>query len=80
MVKGMPPISRRTLWLVGLVWAAFLLKTVFYASFLPMWEGYDEYSHFDYVAYLANYHAWKKVSGTSRPDLTQKDTETSLID
>lgn len=45
-----------------------------------MWEGYDEYSHFDYVAYLANYHAWKKVSGTSRPDLTQKDTETSLID
>ena len=53
----MPPLSRRTYWLLGLVWVAFLVKTVFYASFLPMWEGYDEYSHFDYVAYLANHRS-----------------------
>jgi len=49
----MPLVSRRPLLLVGIIWFAFLLKTLFYASFIPLWEGYDEYSHFAFVQYLA---------------------------
>src|SRR5260370_38451791 len=49
----MRALSRRTLLLVGLVWIVFLSKAVFYASVLPLWEGYDEFSHFDFVQYVA---------------------------
>ena len=38
------------------MWLAFFAKTLFYSSFLPLWEGYDEYSHFEYVRYLSNNH------------------------
>src|SRR5438067_3857140 len=38
--------QRRAALLVGAVWALFVLKTVFYASFVPLWEGFDEFSHF----------------------------------
>src|SRR5260370_16681192 len=49
----MRALSRRTLLLVGLVWIVFLSKAVFYASVLPLWEGYDEFSHFDFVQSVA---------------------------
>src|SRR5260370_37127434 len=49
----MRAFSRRTLLLVGLVWIVFLSKAVFYASVLPLWEGYDEFSHFDFVQCVA---------------------------
>jgi len=34
------------------IWAAFLIRGCFYAALLPLWEGYDEYSHFAYVEQL----------------------------
>ncbi|MBI3698720.1 MAG: hypothetical protein HY238_28255 [Acidobacteria bacterium] len=38
-----------------LVWLCFLGRGIFYATVLPLWEGYDEYAHFAYVQYLALY-------------------------
>ena len=35
----------RTPWLWA-VWACFLARLLFYASMLPLWEGYDEWAHF----------------------------------
>jgi hypothetical protein len=36
-----------------ILWCCFVLKGVFYASFLPLWEGYDEFLHFAFVEHLA---------------------------
>jgi hypothetical protein len=50
------PLTRRCLILVGVLWLCFLTKLVFYSSFVPLWEGYDEFSHFAFVQYLAVNH------------------------
>jgi hypothetical protein len=34
------------------VWACFLVRCIFYSIVLPLWEGYDEFSHFPYVQQL----------------------------
>ena len=39
------------------MWLFFIFKAVFYASFIPIWEGFDEFSHFAVVQHLV-------VSGT----------------
>jgi 4-amino-4-deoxy-L-arabinose transferase-like glycosyltransferase len=44
--------SRRCLPFVALIWACFLARGLFYCSFLPLWEGYDEWAHFSYVERL----------------------------
>ncbi len=36
-----------------LVWACFLARGLFYSATLPVWEGFDEYSHFAYIEHLA---------------------------
>jgi hypothetical protein len=38
--------------LLLLVWVCFLLRGLFYAAVVPMWEGYDEYAHFAYIQHL----------------------------
>ncbi len=43
--------------LVGAIWLCFLAKAVFYSSFLPLWEGPDEYAHLAFVQYLASRHS-----------------------
>lgn len=50
------PRRTRTL-LVGAIWLCFLAKAAFYSSFLPLWEGPDEYAHFAIVQYLAGTHS-----------------------
>lgn len=35
-------------WLL-LIWICFLLRGCFYASMLPLWEGYDEFAHFGVI-------------------------------
>jgi hypothetical protein len=47
------PRLRRASPLVAVIWLCFTAKLVFYASAMPVWEGYDESSHFDFVEYLA---------------------------
>jgi hypothetical protein len=34
---------------MALVWLCFLARGLFYCSFLPLWEGYDEWAHFAYI-------------------------------
>jgi hypothetical protein len=48
--------KRRCFMLVGVVWFCFLVKLIFYASFVPLWEGYDEFAHFAFVQHLADTH------------------------
>jgi len=48
--------TRRCLILTGILWLCFLMKLVFYASFVPLWEGYDEFAHFAFVQHLAETH------------------------
>ena len=39
-------------WL-AVLWACFLARLLFYSSMLPLWEGYDEWSHFAVVRAVA---------------------------
>jgi len=41
---------------VFLIWACFLVRGFFYSSLFPLWEGYDEFSHFAYIQHLSNCH------------------------
>jgi 4-amino-4-deoxy-L-arabinose transferase-like glycosyltransferase len=56
-----------------LAWSCFLLKGLFYCAFLPLWEGYDEYAHYDYVQHVASTGG---VPG--RDDLISLETAVSL--
>jgi 4-amino-4-deoxy-L-arabinose transferase-like glycosyltransferase len=38
---------------VKIVWLCFLLRVWFYAAMLPVWEGYDEWSHFGVIRLVA---------------------------
>jgi len=61
-VKKLIPVHiPRLLWLI---WICFVLRGLFYASMLPLWEGYDEWSHFAYVQHLAASHGLPVVSET----------------
>jgi hypothetical protein len=44
---------RYQLWGLIAIWLCFLVRALFYCSVLPLWEGYDEYSHFAFVHHLA---------------------------
>src|SRR5215813_1654490 len=39
-------------WLV-VIWACFVARAAFYCAALPIWEGYDEWSHFAVVQRMA---------------------------
>src|SRR5262245_14949100 len=45
-------MSRRTRNLLLLIWFTFLIRGAFYSLLIPMWEGWDEYSHFDFIQQL----------------------------
>src|SRR5580658_5123801 len=45
--------TRFTLWAI---WCCFLARALFYCAAVPLWEGYDEYSHFALVQYVAVHH------------------------
>jgi 4-amino-4-deoxy-L-arabinose transferase-like glycosyltransferase len=40
-------------WTLALIWACFLLRALFYCSVIPLWEGYDEFSHFAFIQHFA---------------------------
>ncbi len=37
---------------IFLIWSIFIVKGFFYCSFMPLWEGYDEWSHFGHIQSL----------------------------
>jgi hypothetical protein len=39
--------------LLIVIWLCFLARGFFYCIALPLWEGFDEYSHFSYVQHVA---------------------------
>src|SRR5450432_2523718 len=39
----------RIRWLLVSIWICFLFRGWFYAAMFPLWEGYDEFSHFGVV-------------------------------
>lgn len=47
------PARRRFLLSLGVIWACFLIRALFYCAAIPLWEGFDEYAHFDYVRHIA---------------------------
>src|SRR5580698_2154480 len=55
MISPMTGTSRCFI-LTGVLWFCLLLKLVFYASFVSLWEGYDEFAHFAFVQHLADTH------------------------
>jgi hypothetical protein len=57
--------------LVGLIWLCFLAKAAFYSSFLPLWEGPDEYAHFAFVQYLAATHSLPPTKATVSREVSE---------
>ena len=51
--RGYEMQTRLTLWTI---WACFLARALFYCAAVPLWEGYDEYSHFALIQYVASHH------------------------
>jgi 4-amino-4-deoxy-L-arabinose transferase-like glycosyltransferase len=54
---------------VSLLWLCFLVRATFYASTMPMWEGFDEYSHFGVIEHIALHHDIPdhRTTNTPRP-------------
>jgi hypothetical protein len=45
--------TRFTLWAI---WCCFLARAWFYCAAVPLWEGYDEFSHFALIQYVFTHH------------------------
>lgn len=57
---------------MGVLWICVFAKLVFYSSFVPLWEGYDEFAHFAFVEYLFNNHTLPDLrSAVVPPDITE---------
>ncbi len=39
---------------VLLVWLCFMVRGLFYANMVPMWEGFDEHVHFAYIQHISH--------------------------
>lgn len=57
-----------------LIWICFLLRGCFYASMLPLWEGYDEFAHFGVICAAALHGVLLAPRGQKGP----RDVEESL--
>lgn len=64
----------RIRWLLASIWICFLFRGWFYASMLPLWEGYDEFAHFGVVRALTA----KGILLVPRDQPGPRDVEESL--
>ena len=64
----------RIRWLLVSIWICFLFRGWFYASMLPLWEGYDEFAHFGVVRAIAS----KEILLVPRDQPGPRDVEESL--
>jgi len=65
--------SMRKHWLLISIWVCFLLRGWFYASMLPLWEGYDEFAHFGVIRAMA-----RGIMVPPRDQRGPRDVEESL--
>ncbi len=47
-----PAVTVTRAWLV--LWICFLARGVFYSALMPIWEGWDEWSHVAYIEYVVD--------------------------
>jgi hypothetical protein len=59
--------------MLAALWVCFLVRGVFYASILPLWEGYDEWSHFAFIQHLSTHG-----SLPDRADRVSREIEESM--
>ena len=45
-------VLTRCRWILALIWLAFLVRGAFYSRFIPLWEGYDEWSHYAFLEHF----------------------------
>lgn len=67
-------LARFPRWL-AVIWLCFLLRGFFYCAELPLWEGWDEYSHYAYVEHLLRHGGSLPVPGQAR---NSEEVERSL--
>ncbi len=67
----MTTAKRRKLLLI--VWVAFVTRCLFYCLQQPMWEGYDEWSHFAYIQHIVEHGRLP-----ARGDTVSKEIRASL--
>ena len=60
--------------LLTYLWIIFLVRGLFYISFVPLWEGFDEWSHYAAIQNLANGNHLL----ASRSDPVSKEVQASL--
>jgi hypothetical protein len=60
--------------LLAYFWVIFLARGFFYVSFLPLWEGFDEWAHYAVIQRLA---LGKEVL-TARGDRVSREIDASL--
>ncbi|HLK69996.1 MAG TPA: glycosyltransferase family 39 protein [Bryobacteraceae bacterium] len=61
-------------WRVALIWACFLVRLAFYATMLPLWEGYDEWAHLAVIRTMA----FDRVALVPRDQPVPRDVAQSL--
>ena len=64
-------MTRRTRILLCLVWAAFLIRGAFYSTFLPLWEGWDEYPHFAVVQHIQTHRTLPAASDRMSAEISR---------
>jgi 4-amino-4-deoxy-L-arabinose transferase-like glycosyltransferase len=67
--------TRFTLWTI---WCCFLGRALFYCAAVPLWEGYDEYSHFALVQYVATHHG-RFPLGAVPPNISRAISESRSL-
>ena len=45
-------------WRIYAIWACFAARLLFYATALPLWEGFDEWAHFAVIRIMATRGVW----------------------
>ena len=45
-------------WRIYVIWACFGARLLFYATMLPLWEGFDEWAHFTVIRIMAARGVW----------------------
>lgn len=67
--------TRFTLWTI---WGCFLARALFYCAAVPLWEGYDEYSHFALIQYVGT-HSGRFPPDTMPPNSSRAVSESRKL-